>query len=108
MKTLSLFRAAGLALVLTGLANGPALAGDSAQAQYEDMYQQAKAAQKRAASVEGEWRDIGKFLKKAQALAKKGDYEAAFKLARKAYIQGKLGYTQALSQQKVDWPSYFK
>ena len=58
--------------------------------------------------MEGEWRDIGKFLKKSAALAKKGDYEAAFKLARKAYIQGKLGYEQAMSQRNVDWPSYFK
>jgi osmotically-inducible protein OsmY len=68
----------------------------------------AKAAQKKAASVKGEWRDTGKIIKKAEAAAKKGDYEGAVKLAAKAQDQGELGYAQAVSQKELKMPSYLK
>ncbi len=60
----------------------------------------AKAAQKKAASVEGEWRDVGKFIKKAEKALKKGDLDTAMKLAKKARVQSELGYKQAMEQRK--------
>ena len=61
----------------------------------------AEAARKKAASVGGEWRDIGKFIKKAKKALKKGDEKTALKLANKARIQGEDGYTQALAQRAL-------
>ena len=72
------------------------LASDPAD--FEKAYKVAVAAQKKAASVSGEWRDIGMFLKQARALAEAGDYEAAMKLAEKAERQGQRGYEQMVSQ----------
>ena len=68
------------------------------QADFEKAYGAAVAAQEKAASVSGEWRDIGKFLKEAKALAESGDFEAAIKLAEKAENQGHRGYEQMTSQ----------
>ena len=58
----------------------------------------AKAAVKKAATVDGVWRDTGKFIKKAEKLAKQGKNAEAMKLANKAKLQGELGYQQAISQ----------
>ena len=68
------------------------------QADFEKAYEAAVAAQEKAASVSGEWRDIGKFLKEAKALAESGDFKAAIKLAEKAENQGHRGYEQMTSQ----------
>lgn len=65
-------------------------------------------ARKKAASVKGEWRDTGKFIKKAKAAAKKGDYAKALKLAKKAEAEGHLGYEQAVAQKELRLPSYLK
>lgn len=58
----------------------------------------AKDARKQAASVGGEWRDIGKMIKKAEKLLKEGKTEEAAKMAEAAEAQGMLGYIQATSQ----------
>ncbi len=58
----------------------------------------AKAAQKQAASVGGEWRDTKKMIKKAEALLKAGKTQEAAKMAEAAEAQGMLGYMQATSQ----------
>lgn len=58
----------------------------------------ASTAKKKAASVGGEWRNTGKFIKKAKKAAKKGDYKKAIKLANKAKREGELGYTQAMAE----------
>lgn len=68
------------------------------QADFEKAYEAAVAAQEKAASVSGEWRDIGKFLKEAKKLAEAGDFDAAVKLAEKAENQGHRGYEQMTSQ----------
>ena len=60
----------------------------------------AKAAQKKANSVGGEWRDTGKMIKKAEKLLKEGKAKEAAKLAQEAEAQGMLGYMQATSQTK--------
>jgi Rieske Fe-S protein len=100
------------AAVVAMLASAPLSAiADSHGAQkaaYDKMVAQAEASKKKAASVNGEWRDIGKFLKKADKLAKAGKYADATKLAKKARDQGDLGYKQALSQKNVGFPAYMK
>ena len=58
----------------------------------------AKAARKKAASVGGEWRDIGKIIKKAEKLAENGNTAEAVKWANKARQQGIWGYEQAMAQ----------
>lgn len=68
------------------------------QADFEKAYEAAVAAQEKAASVSGEWRDTEKFLKEAKKLAEAGDFEAAVKLAEKAEQQGHRGYEQMTSQ----------
>lgn len=69
--------------------------------QYQTALAEAKAAQKKADSVGGEWRDIGKFLKQADLEAKAGNYNKAVKLANKAKSQAEIGYQQALEQKNA-------
>jgi hypothetical protein len=64
------------------------------QVAYESTLGAAKAERKKAKAAGGEWRDIGKFLKKADAAAKKGDYKKAQKLAAKAKFQAGAGQRQ--------------
>jgi hypothetical protein len=73
---------------------------------FETAYAAAEAARKKAASVEGEWRDTGKLMKSAKAAAEQGDYEKAIKLANQAKHQGEMGYKQAVEQKGVGLPSY--
>lgn len=61
---------------------------------------------KKAASVQGEWRDTGKILRKAQSALAENKFEDAIKLAMQAKIQAELGYEQAVSQQDLKLPSY--
>lgn len=84
----------------------PAFAEDS----FDDVIAKAKDAQKKAASVGGEWRDVGKFIKKAEAAAKDGKAEKAMKLAKKALQQSEDGHKQATKQLEVakDFPDYMK
>lgn len=58
----------------------------------------AKAAQKKAASVDGEWRDVEKLIKKAELAAEKGDIGTAVKLAEQARFESEVGYKQAIAQ----------
>ncbi|MCG6895657.1 MAG: hypothetical protein LJE60_00910 [Thiocapsa sp.] len=66
----------------------------------------AEAARKKAASVNGEWRDTAQFIKEAEDLAKSGDFDAAIALADKARRQGEMGYEQALRERGATFPSY--
>lgn len=68
------------------------------KAEFEKALAAAKDAQKKAASVDGEWRDTGKMISKAEEAAAKGDYAGATKMAKKAAMQGQAGYNQAMSQ----------
>jgi hypothetical protein len=70
----------------------------AAKAQFETAYAAAKAAQRKAAAVGGEWRDIGKFLKQAEQAAENGDPAKGIALANQARLQGEMGYQQALAQ----------
>ena len=62
----------------------------------------------KARSVDGEWRDTGRYIKKAQAAFKAGAYEKAINFAQQAHEQGEAGYSQAMSQQELQLPSYLK
>lgn len=69
----------------------------------------AEVSRQHAATVNGEWRDTGKLIKKAKAAAKDGKYAKAVKLAKKAERQGSYGYEQAVSQRSLKsltMPSY--
>jgi hypothetical protein len=101
MLTLALGLLAGPASVLAG-----GTKADAAMA--ADTIAKAEAARKQAASVNGEWRDTGKFIKQAQQAAKAGEHDKAVKLAKKAEQEGRLGYAQQVSQSELKIPSYLK
>ena len=86
------------ALAALAWCGAAAVASAADQSDFDMAYEAAVAAQQQAASVSGEWRDTGKFLKEAKKLAEAGDFEAAVKLARKAEQQGHRGYEQMTSQ----------
>lgn len=90
-----LILAAAIATFGATLSSG-AIAGPA-----EDAIADAKAAQKQAGMVGGEWRDTGKMIKKAEELLKEGKTKEAEMLAREAEAQGMLGYMQATSQSDV-------
>ena len=73
-------------------------AGGADQADYEERLETAVAAQKKAASVGGEWRDIGKMLGQAGAFAEAGDYEGAIKILEVVEHQSLFGHKQMTSQ----------
>lgn len=100
-----------LMLIFGLLAGSTAVLADNMQATAEaaaEAIAKAEAARKKAASVNGEWRDTGKFIKQAEAAAKAGDYSKAIKLANKAEVEGQLGYEQQVSQSELKIPSYLK
>lgn len=81
----------------------------SDDAEFVNVLSVAKAAQKKAGSVGGEWRDVAKFIKEAEQAAADGDFDQAKKLAQKARAQSELGYEQAVSQKgKAGNPSYLR
>ena len=100
-----------LGMVLGGCAqqetkSSAAPASSDPVAAYEMAVANANAAQKKAASVGGEWRDTGKLMEEAQNAAKVGDYAEAKALADKATFQYEAGYEQAKSQKNVGNPRY--
>lgn len=102
MKKLATFAAV---LVLAGCAStsdmGTSEMKSMGNMDFDSLVKEAKASLKKAASVGSEWRDSGKFLKKAQAAAKAGDMEKALKLAKKAKDQGDMGAAQGESQKNA-------
>lgn len=100
-----------LSLALTTLALG-AVAADSMQSgshnwnqgaadsagTFKAIVATANAERKLAKKLGFEWRDIGKFLKQAKKLHKKGDTAGALKLVSKAKKQAILGQQQARDQ----------
>ncbi len=103
----------GLAALLTA-GFGSAQAGHSSKlkAAYEKELAHAKALVEKAASVEGEWRDIRwkkskkKFLPSAIAAAKAGDYKKAMKLLKIVEFQAEMGYKQAMAQKNAGPQNY--
>jgi hypothetical protein len=91
---------------VTGLGLSTQAQADAAD--YEEMLRAAEAAQKTAAEVGGEWRDVGKLIKAAKAAADSGAYGKATALANKARQQSELGYKQALAEKSAGMPAYVK
>ena len=91
---------------VTGLGLSTQAQADAAE--YEEMLRAAEAAQKTAAEVGGEWRDVGKLIKAAKAAADSGAYGKATALANKARQQSELGYKQALAEKNAGMPDYVK
>lgn len=105
MKFNTIISAAFLSLaLLAGCATTPMATADG----FKEAEAAAKAAVKKAASVDGEWRDSGEFLKKAAAAAKSGDYAKAIDLAIKAQREGEMGYEQAMAEKGAQPPSYLR
>lgn len=103
--------AAALAVtfVLTGCntqTTKEAAAPGADQAAYEAALANAKAEQKKAAAMGGEWRDTGTMIKNAESAAAAGDYAKAKKLADQAAAQGRIGQQQAAEQANVGNPAY--
>lgn len=88
---------------VAGAADAPA--PDAAAA--EKAIVAAEEAQKKAASVSGEWRDTAALIEKAKSAAKAGDFAEAAKQAGKARKQGEAGYAQMMAQQEFRWPNFF-
>jgi hypothetical protein len=82
-----------------------ASAAEAQMAAFEKSYAEVDALRKKADGVGGEWRDVGKFMKEAQASAKAGDFDKAGSLLDTARFQSKAGYEQALAQ-KGAGPQY--
>jgi len=96
------------ALLIVGITgSGLALAAPTEKSAQQAIAA-AKAAIKKAASADGEWRDSGKFVKDAEAAVTEKDYAKAEKLAKKAEMEGDLGYKQAMAEQHAGNPSYLK
>ena len=73
------------------------------------LIEAAKTAQQQAASVGGEWRDVGKMLEQAEHAANSGNLEKAKQLAELVKLQSELGYQQAVEQKgNVKHPSILR
>jgi hypothetical protein len=70
------------------------------------MIKSAEAAREKAASVGGEWRDVGDMLKSAKTLAGAGDFDKAMEVASAAKFQAEKGYEQAMAEKNADFPVY--
>ena len=62
--------------------------------------EEAKAAYKKADSVQGAWINTPKLIKKAEAAAAKGDKAKAVQLANAAKKEAELGYAQAVYERE--------
>jgi hypothetical protein len=97
----------GLALLVAGCNATTPSKPMSLKEQYEAALARTQAAVEKAASVEGEWRDIRwkkskkKYLPKAIEAAKAGDYEKALKLLKIAEFQANMGYKQAMAEKNA-------
>ena len=91
-------------LIMAGTATQ--VSADS-QAEFERTYADAEATRNQAASVGGEWRDVGKMLSEAKKAAAAGDLKKANDLATRALNQSQLGHQQALDQRNPDTLSMF-
>jgi len=78
------------------------------RAAYDQVLAKAKDAQQQAATVGGEWRDVGKMIKESESAAAKGDYPKAVELASEALAQSELGRDQAIAERDAGFPSYIQ
>lgn len=91
--------------LLTGGADATA---EDKKALAEAAIAAAEAAREKAASVGGEWRDVGDMIKSAKTLAGAGEYDKAIEAAAAAKFQSERGYEQALAERGADFPDYVR
>ena len=81
----------------------PAVADEAA---YGRMLKEAREWQRKAASVDGEWRDVQSLLDRAEQAAASGDFRHAIELAESARFQSEMGYRQMRTQERVVNPPF--
>lgn len=74
----------------------------------EAMIDAAEEARQKAASVGGEWRDVGAMIKSAKTLAGAGEFDQAIEVASTAKFQSEMGYEQAMAERGADFPEYMR
>lgn len=72
------------------------------------MIASAEQARQKAASVGGEWRDVGGMIKSAKTLAGAGEFDKAIEAASTAKFQSERGYEQALAERNAGFPDYMR
>lgn len=100
MKKLAVIFAALSMFVMVGCASTGSNKMEET-ADYPTLVKQAEASIKKAKSVGSEWRDSGKFLKKAEKAAKEGKMDKAIKLAKKAKAEGDMAYEQGKAEKNA-------
>jgi hypothetical protein len=93
---------------LQALAGEVAPATEDKAAMAEAMIKAAEEAQAKAASVGGEWRDVGDLIKSAKTLAGAGEFEQAIEAASTAKFQSERGYEQSLAERNADFPDFMR
>ena len=73
---------------------------------YERMLGEAREWQRRAAALDGEWRDVEPLIQRAQQAAAERDFAHAVELAESARFQAEMGYRQMKAQEHVGNPPY--
>jgi len=68
----------------------------------------ANLARKKAAAVEGEWRDVRRLIIRARTALADENLELAMDLAQQAREQAELGYEQAVRQAELKIPAYLQ
>jgi hypothetical protein len=81
----------------------PPMADETA---YRQMLLSAQKWQRKAQSVNGEWRDVGALLDQSERAAEAGDYRGAIGFAESARFQAEMGYRQMRAQEDVENPTY--
>ncbi len=76
------------------------------QRSYHQMMESALEWRRKAASVDGEWREVGPLMAKAEQAAAAGDYARAIDLAEMARFQAEMGYRQMQAQEDIMNPSF--
>jgi len=103
---IQLIAAGVLTAALMGGLPGSGVAASAADA--DAAIAAAEEARAKAASVDSEWRDTAKMIKKAKALTESGDIDGAIKLADQAKRQGENGYAQGVAEKDAGFPDYVK
>ncbi len=78
----------------------------SSEAEYGRMLKAAREWQRKAATVDGEWRDVQSLLVRAEQAAVTGDFRRAIELAEAARFQSEMGYRQMQTQERVVNPPF--
>ena len=73
---------------------------------YERLLQEAREWQRRAAAVDGEWRDVEPLIQRAQQAAAAGNFAYAVELVESARFQAEMGFRQMKAQEQVGNPPF--